>query len=1399
MATIAELRARLKKKRDFLGKPNTGVIEKEEEKPVVELKQKPAPKLDRKESINVVKQMVKPVTHELPEEFQPTDKSGRTLGDVLHEKHPDTMSTLDRLGSDIADLPFKTFLGASYDLSKNIGDLTHINSLTRSIDDSLNKWGYGSDFDFHVNGVTNGEWDDEKDLFYMGNADPNSFRNKILAGKWFTEEPENNITKIARPIISFGMAQYFAGTMLPLKVASTATKTQKVAAEVAKDTIAGFTAFPLSSKRALEYLTDITEGTPLDSDIGRAVNNLIRADEDTPELVQTLQVAVDTIFVDVALRGFGGIAFKSFSAIASIGRAKRLKRREVADQLAEDIANATAQDIQKLVGPMGTKQRKEVIKAIKLISKEQKKKKTARSKIKGGTKKIRKDEIVLPSKQVLNDAISIEGQDLLESLSAVLSGVHKDGSKVLDSFRVFNLDSVSELGMHQTVELLAALYRKKKLFTKSTTQGGMTPKRKFLSTNFFQPKNQAALQKEAEVIAGGIKGAQSAPELQFAATLHGVSVENLRKRMSSKYDSIAGMESELFAYRIILRDLGIDFSRKLNIPGAIENPKTRASLLNDFQQLSDLFTLHSHIGATVGRSLAQFGIKLPKSFVDKTGKLLDNTELTKDEIIARNAFIDTQLNKNGVDKEFFEMMKFAFYDTDLPIHKAIKLALKGSEALYKKSMGGILEAFRAQLLSSFKVFEQAAVSGTIETFYAPLSDLLGSSIRAGFKAPFTKSYKDDLLVAQKAAYRLKGIYDHFRPATLKALKAFRDEKNILDPLRTVIDDSGLKTGHYIESSSKWLGWLVNSTGAGIRMPLRGLGAMDELLKQVNYASWAYGEIMINMPKAIKRGKKGDKLNYIDSQMAKYYDEFGRGTNEAGVNYARETIFQETLEAGKIVQTLDKAIRKSRFLEFWLPIRRTPANVVKRMINRHEGFLPLRAEVRRKWLHGTPEEKAKVMGDTILAGGMMTTVWSYLGDGIITGAGPRDPNRREAWERTHKPYSIKIGDEWYPYDRYAPVTGAMMIMADIYENAWEYNEHKDNLAELAMLGFLQSLGNMHFVGNFYDVFEAMQDAHNNPKNLMSLITKPFEKAGVVPKYVEQSAHFFTGTEGFKEAQNAIEKYQVSEMGVRKLAADAAWNEYDGDEYDYLTGKLVQRSGDGLLGRFQDISGMLPKNITKTKYDLVWNELEKMGAHLAAPQRFWGSWKGNKVGVQLTVEQFSEYKRLMGTIRASDPRHPKWPKKTLIETLHDVIADIGPDGKPLKKRVYKWDSTASYPPIVKDVHTGDPDPRIGLLQGIMTTYREAARSRLPFIRKANGKLKFPGLIDVLLHRVEVIKNNNRLRDTEGETPKQIPPITQVGYEGHWLTELIDGNSRVTDTFRLTDQQKAKVMEKYGIDLN
>ena len=205
--------------------------------------------------------------------------------------------------------------------------------------------------------------------------------------------------------------------------------------------------------------------------------------------------------------------------------------------------------------------------------------------------------------------------------------------------------------------------------------------------------------------------------------------------------------------------------------------------------------------------------------------------------------------------------------------------------------------------------------------------------------------------------------------------------------------------------------------------------------------------------------------------------------------------------------------------------------------------------------------------------------------------------------------------------------------------------------------------------------------------------------------------------------------------------------------------------------------------------MWTELEKMGAHLSAPQRTWKKWNGKTVGIELTPEMFSEYKRLMGTILVDNPVDPSKPKATLIETLHDVIASPS----------YKWDSTASYPPIEEGVHVGDPDRRIGLLQDIMTAFREAAKLRLPFVTKIDKETKkevrkFPGLYDLLLHRMHVIATNNVSRDLVGEDPKKVPPIKQYGIKGGFFTELL--GDRITDTFRLSDKQIREYEQKYSI---
>ena len=54
---------------------------------------------------------------------------------------------------------------------------------------------------------------------------------------------------------------------------------------------------------------------------------------------------------------------------------------------------------------------------------------------------------------------------------------------------------------------------------------------------------------------------------------------------------------------------------------------------------------------------------------------------------------------------------------------------------------------------------------------------------------------------------------------------------------------------------------------------------------------------------------------------------------------------------------------------------------------------------------------------------------YAKEGLITGGGPIEPNARKAWERTHQPYSIRVGDKWISYARLEPMTIPLGLAAD----------------------------------------------------------------------------------------------------------------------------------------------------------------------------------------------------------------------------------------------------------------------------------------------------------------------------------------------------------------------------------
>jgi hypothetical protein len=78
-----------------------------------------------------------------------------------------------------------------------------------------------------------------------------------------------------------------------------------------------------------------------------------------------------------------------------------------------------------------------------------------------------------------------------------------------------------------------------------------------------------------------------------------------------------------------------------------------------------------------------------------------------------------------------------------------------------------------------------------------------------------------------------------------------------------------------------------------------------------------------------------------------------------------------------------------------------------------------------------EAQATQWARLTLGTGITVGVMSLAARGVITGAGPENPNERRQWLEDHQPYSVKIGGYWVPY-RGGSLGTLMGVSADIFE-------------------------------------------------------------------------------------------------------------------------------------------------------------------------------------------------------------------------------------------------------------------------------------------------------------------------------------------------------------------------------
>lgn len=278
-------------------------------------------------------------------------------------------------------------------------------------------------------------------------------------------------------------------------------------------------------------------------------------------------------------------------------------------------------------------------------------------------------------------------------------------------------------------------------------------------------------------------------------------------------------------------------------------------------------------------------------------------------------------------------------------------------------------------------------------------------------------------------------------------------------------------------------------GSIIRTPTRALMAEDEFFKSVAYR----GELnALAYREALQRGKNAKERERIFAELRDNPTDL---MIDRAVKMARYQTFQAPLK-GPGVQ-LQQLANKGP-MKLLIPFVRTPLNLLKYATERSP-FAPVLSEFRDAIKAGGMQ-RDQALARVTMGSGLAALAVSWGLDGKLSGSGPVDPREREALMNTGwQPFSIKVGDKWYSYQRIDPFARVLSTAADFatfgdYMNAKE----RENMARSISLAVARNISTMPTLDPAASVFEALSD----PDRYLERYAKNLAASVAVPNLVTQ---------------------------------------------------------------------------------------------------------------------------------------------------------------------------------------------------------------------------------------------------------------------------------------------------------
>lgn len=389
-------------------------------------------------------------------------------------------------------------------------------------------------------------------------------------------------------------------------------------------------------------------------------------------------------------------------------------------------------------------------------------------------------------------------------------------------------------------------------------------------------------------------------------------------------------------------------------------------------------------------------------------------------------------------------------------------------------------------------------------------------------------------------------------------------------------------------------------GSIIRTPTRALAAEDELFKAIARRMEMHG---LAIRQSAAEGLRGDAARQRAAELiANPTDDMIQRSFE----YGRYLTFQRPL--GPVGQSVSRITADMPVLKLVLPFVRTPTNLLKFTLERSPAA-PLLKEWRADFKAGGARRDLAV-ARAMVGSGIGATIAQLASEGFITGGGPADEDARallqaDGWQ----PYSIRIGDKYYSYQRLDPLASTMGIAADMVDlQSHMTDKQREEVATLVGIATIKNLSSKTWLSGMTDLVEAIEDPDRNLRNFLARMAGSI----AVPAGIAQLARVSDPV--LREAREPLDRIRSRIPGLSQSLPPRR----------DVVGREM-RSGGGLG---PDIVSPIWTSTRENNPAL--NALLEAGIGISKPQRKIDDPKNKGKRIELTPEQYDSYQMLTGEI-------------------------------------------------------------------------------------------------------------------------------------------------------------------------